>query len=398
MRILYSVLLFHMLVLGEFLHFSCLLPPIFRHSNAGKHQVCYDEVGCFSTLPPWNRTVYRENNIFFSTKAAPPPRSPESLNTTISLYTRETNQNGTTFYSNGSYHIPPHFNRQRKIYIIVHGYDGSSYAPYLQLLKNNLLEEDVNVLMVNWGTLSGPENYAQSVSDTRVVGVVLARFIVYLRKNLHDDLYFHLIGHSLGAQICGYAGKELTRRGCQPVQRITGADPAGIGFIPLPPENRLSPGDAVFVDVIHTDRYMLGINESLGDVDFVMNGGHYMPECSESTSAEINKTEAAQKMHVCSHVMAVNYLADALTARNCRYWGVQANSGPCDSGESKALNVESLMKACERDECSTLDDPLLLPARGTVDVDTRRYCSRSEMEFLQAYKQYRQRKFQRVTN
>ncbi|XP_068084457.1 pancreatic triacylglycerol lipase [Anabrus simplex] len=398
MRILCSPLLFHMLALVQFLHFSWLLPGIFvRHVSAGKHQVCYDKVGCFSTLPPWNRLVYRDTNIFFATKPAPPPRSPQSLNTTILLYTRETKYNSAIFYSHWSYYIPRDFNTQLKNYIIVHGYAGSSRGLDLQRLKNKLLEEDVNVLMVNWGTLSGAEDYAQSVSDTRVVGAVLARFIVHLRKLLHADLYFHLIGHSLGAQVCGYAGKELKRRGYHPVERITGADPAGIGFINLPPEARLCPYDAIFVDVIHTDRYVLGINENLGDVDFVMNGGHYMPECAEAGSGEVNKTRAVQEMHACSHFMAVDYLTDALTARNCRYWGVQANSGPWSSGHSNAFNVESLVKACELDACSTLDDPVHLPARGIVDVDTRRVCSRSVMEFLQAYKQYHQGKFQPMT-
>lgn len=58
-----------------------------------------------------------------------------------------------------------------------------------------------------------------------------------------------MIGHSLGAQVAGYAGQKLDGK----VGRITGLDPAGPMFEHLPPSVRLDPTDAQFVDVIHTN-------------------------------------------------------------------------------------------------------------------------------------------------
>lgn len=62
-----------------------------------------------------------------------------------------------------------------------------------------------------------------------------------------DDV--HLIGHSLGAHIAGYAGAELQGQ----VGRISGLDPAKPDFEYMPSHVRLDPTDAMLVDVIHTD-------------------------------------------------------------------------------------------------------------------------------------------------
>ena len=58
----------------------------------------------------------------------------------------------------------------------------------------------------------------------------------------------HLIGHSLGSHVAGYAGKNVTALG-----RITGLDPAGPYFEWMPAFVRLDSADAQFVDAIHTN-------------------------------------------------------------------------------------------------------------------------------------------------
>ena len=62
-----------------------------------------------------------------------------------------------------------------------------------------------------------------------------------------------MVGHSLGAHLCGYAGDYLKRRWRLTVGRITGLDPAEPHFEWAHPVTRLDEGDAYFVDVIHTD-------------------------------------------------------------------------------------------------------------------------------------------------
>ena len=60
--------------------------------------------------------------------------------------------------------------------------------------------------------------YTQAVANTRVVGAVIANMVNTLHSTAGVDFgNVHLVGHSLGAQVCGYAGERLPGLG-----RITG--------------------------------------------------------------------------------------------------------------------------------------------------------------------------------
>ncbi len=83
-----------------------------------------------------------------------------------------------------------------------------------------------------------------------------------------------MVGHSLGAHLCGYAGDYLKRRWRLTVGRITGLDPAEPHFEWAHPVTRLDEGDAYFVDVIHTDSnpmlsFGLGMHQVGGGIDSV---------------------------------------------------------------------------------------------------------------------------------
>ena len=95
---------------------------------------------------------------------------------------------------------------------------------------------------------------------------------------------FHLIGHSLGAHVVGYAGKWLEGK----LAHITGLDPAGPYFEGLTnPAARLWHTDAQFVESIHTDAHHLiptlgfGMYETCSHIDFYPNGGVSQPGCDQ---------------------------------------------------------------------------------------------------------------------
>lgn len=85
-----------------------------------------------------------------------------------------------------------------------------------------------------------------------ILGSLIANFII---KRAIPPKSIHLIGHSLGAHIAGFAGKKIKRQTETRVHRISGLDPAGPYFnkFRFIPEERLSKNDADIVDVIHTD-------------------------------------------------------------------------------------------------------------------------------------------------
>lgn len=84
--------------------------------------------------------------------------------------------------------------------------------------------------------------------------------------------FFIIEGHSLGAHMVGYAGRSFNSQTDQLIPRITGLDPARPCFSEGERLDGLRPGDAEFVDIIHSNPGILGIRRRLGDVDFYPNG------------------------------------------------------------------------------------------------------------------------------
>lgn len=104
----------------------------------------------------------------------------------------------------------------------------------------------------------------------------------------------HVIGHSLGAHIAGFTGKEVFKSTRSKIYWITGLDPAGPLFeVPLQNKmNRLSDQDATFVEILHTDGGVLGFLTPLGTSDFFPNGGKFIqPKCNFNLK---NLTEACK--------------------------------------------------------------------------------------------------------
>lgn len=68
---------------------------------------------------------------------------------------------------------------------------------------------------------------------------------------------------------------------------VPGLDPAGPLFEYVEAEQRLSPDDADFVDVLHTYTrealgVSIGIKRPIGDIDIYPNGGEVQPGCTLS--------------------------------------------------------------------------------------------------------------------
>lgn len=129
-------------------------------------------------------------------------------------------------------------------YFITHGFtDGVlTGGKWQQKMGNTILQQqDANVILVDWNApgfapnispanLTGfsVTNYEQSAKDTEVVGKRIAEFI---NASGIDPARTTLIGHSLGAQVSGWAGTRFQQlQTGQKINSIIGLDPARPSF------------------------------------------------------------------------------------------------------------------------------------------------------------------------
>lgn len=94
------------------------------------------------------------------------------------------------------------------------------------------------------------------------------------------------MGHSFGAQVVGFAGKEVKSNSGKKVGRITVTDAARRPFesSTLNDDERLTSADASVVVGIHTDAGVKGFLGPIGTIDFYPNGGgDPQPGCEEAS-------------------------------------------------------------------------------------------------------------------
>lgn len=140
-----------------------------------------------------------------------------------------------------------------------------------------------NVCGVDWSDLAN-ENYVKAaLRSTHIAGRVVSNFVNYISYAVGiSPANVTIAGHSLGAHVAGFVGKDLQRYANQRLGHIIGLDAAGPLFtfpVLAPSENILTADDAAFVQVIHTAVGTYGANVRLGNADFYANNGILQPGC-----------------------------------------------------------------------------------------------------------------------
>jgi len=297
------------------------------------------------------------------------PSPPEDLDTHFLLYTPKSRGYSIPLdYTNVKTNLPPHFNPDLPLKFIIHGFSENGEEEWEEKMKNAFLDaEDCNVVIVDWENGAGlPEwipkavempLYLHAVGNTRLVGRQIALLVMNLgdhfnKPNMAQNT--HVIGHSLGGQIAGYAGEHL-RMMNQPLARITGLDPAGPLYEATDAELRLDSTDADFVDVIHSnaDRFLvggLGSFERQGEVDFYPNGGQWQPGCKWVVPGGLHYLVSGNESDVaCNHFRAVDFYTGSI--QGCDYTGfecdnydafVKGRCFPCKDGENGGVECRKL--------------------------------------------------------
>uniref|UniRef100_A0A665TEG1 Triacylglycerol lipase n=1 Tax=Echeneis naucrates TaxID=173247 RepID=A0A665TEG1_ECHNA len=268
--------------------------------------VCFDQLGCFTDLPPWGGTVQRPVSVL--------PWSPKEIGTRFLLFTP----------NNRYYQIKPdqtihasNYNGRRKTRFIIPGYLESTDEDWPQdMCKDMLRWEYVNCIAVEWKT-GVKTHYAQAANNARVVAAQVVSMITFLRESFNQTANkFHIIGHSLGAHAAGEAGSRIPG-----LARITGLDPVEPYFQDTDSSVCLDMSDAAFVDVIHTDglpfdsKLGLGMMQPVGHIDFYPNGGGLMPGCSANKGRPTDLDaiwEGTRKFDACNHGRAYQYYRESI--------------------------------------------------------------------------------------
>ncbi|CAG2101977.1 unnamed protein product, partial [Medioppia subpectinata] len=210
------------------------------------------------------------------------------------------------------------FNNSLVTKFVMHGWDApQGLGLSLESIKNEWLNAgDYNVFIVDWSQGNRLLSYDQTKANIPTVAQAITKLITELQSKSGLDLNkVHIVGHSLGAHIAGLTGKAFNGQ----IGRITGLDPAGPGFKGKPSNDKLSPSDAQFVDVIHTDAAPLiglGITENSGHIDFYPNGGNlHQPGCYINRITEVvdNGLSAAV---ACNHLRAYDYYVASINPNN----------------------------------------------------------------------------------
>ncbi|XP_013191126.1 phospholipase A1 [Amyelois transitella] len=185
------------------------------------------------------------------------------------------------------------FDITKQTKVVIHGFRDNSLSDVPFDLAQAYNEKKMfNVLLLDAEELVN-KGYILSAYNVRLVGKRLANLLANLENFGASADDFHILGISLGAHIAGLAGKYFRQYKSRSLGRITGLDPAGPCFTYADSSQRLDKTDAVYVDVIHSNKMVQGVLESLGHADFYLNGGGpnqpgcFMPSCSHLRAAKV---------------------------------------------------------------------------------------------------------------
>ncbi|KAK9892109.1 hypothetical protein WA026_018312 [Henosepilachna vigintioctopunctata] len=199
-----------------------------------------------------------------------------------------------------------------KIFFLLHSWIYSKqYSTWYNELTNKLLNRypEGNVVQVDWGSASY-QDFGMTAYSTESIGYHIATIMSNLVLKFHVPTEnFILIGHAMGAQICGWAGKYFIEHTKKKIGKIVALDPVGILFKDRPDSKKLNRNDAVGVHVIHTDAENRGFVPS-GTIDFYPNGGYDQPGCHDFDVNSPNRLLI--DVVFCSQARSYEYFIEAI--------------------------------------------------------------------------------------
>ena len=180
------------------------------------------------------------------------------------------------------------FNCSLGTLIGIHGYGDSFDTDWLTfsstLLFNSTENEGWCLFSMDWDEIA-EYSYISSAKEVRSLGYWLSKKIQE-SPQVFDSVSLQIVGHSLGAHIAGFAGKEYHSATGKKISKITGLDPAGPLFQTCGDGHRLSVSDADHVLTVITNSGYLFKNGmvhsgQIGSSNLIVNGGTRQPGCGK---------------------------------------------------------------------------------------------------------------------
>uniref|UniRef100_A0A8C5ITC9 Lipase domain-containing protein n=1 Tax=Junco hyemalis TaxID=40217 RepID=A0A8C5ITC9_JUNHY len=217
------------------------------------------------------------------------------LHVQLLLYTRKNRDCAERLIEN-NVTASEYLNTTKKIVFVIHGYRPTGSPPaWLGDMQRLLLSsEDINLIIVDWNRGATTVIYTTAVENCRKVAEIL--------KNYIDQM---LVRQSIESVL-----NECEEHGLKGAQ---GLDPAGPSFTGEPPDHRLDPTDAQFVDVIHSDIDALGFRKPLGTIDFYPNGGMYQPGCPKTLFSGLSYFKCDHQRSVFLFLASLKNCCDMIT-------------------------------------------------------------------------------------
>lgn len=201
--------------------------------------------------------------------------------------------------------------------IYTFGYRGRVNGPATTaVMRAYIATKKRNVILLDWeeeaksGLLGIPLGYAlNAVPNARKIGKELGDFLIGLAETGTNITDIHLVGHSLGAHIMGFAGRQAREKG-HVLSRITGLDPARALFEgTFAFQSGLDRTCAKFVEIIHSDPGGYGTSTPSGTVDIWPNyssTGSKQPGCDDG-NFDMFTTE-----DLCDHDRSWRYYVESI--------------------------------------------------------------------------------------
>ncbi|KAH8357005.1 hypothetical protein KR200_011907, partial [Drosophila serrata] len=217
------------------------------------------------------------------------------------------------------------FNASLPTRLMIHGWMSQSRGSFNRDVKNAYLTKgEYNVIVADWSASSANINYFSVVKLIETFGAQLAQFTRNLNRQFgadFDSIYF--IGHSLGAQIAGSAGKRLSP---DKINTIFALDPAGPKFRHRSAEFRIDPTDAKYVESMHTSANF-GFRRPTGSATFYPNYGAYQRSCYYLG---------------CSHIRSYQMFAESINSP-LGFWGTpcvrENGKWKCDQSKRQSIRM-----------------------------------------------------------